>query len=58
MSFASRMAASVLCIVLLLVTASAARTGAQMSHEHRRRMSSHPEGGKHRVKALMAVLVS
>lgn len=52
-----KVVASLLCAIVLFSAAVEARTGAPMSLEHRRRMAAHPEGGRHRVKALIAVLV-
>ena len=43
---------------LLLCTAGCEARTEPLSHEHRRRIAAHPEGGRHRVKAFMAVMVS
>ena len=48
--------ASALLTLLLCMAGCEARTE-PLSHEHRRRMAAHPEGGRHRVKAFMAVMV-
>ncbi|CAK0758913.1 hypothetical protein CVIRNUC_002657 [Coccomyxa viridis] len=47
--------ASALLTLLLCTAGCEARTD-PLSHEHRRRMAAHPEGGRHRVKAFMAVM--